>query len=116
MNKMETLREGDDIDKGGVKFDGDKVMMELLPVSFLWGVAAILTYGAKKYAARNWEKGMDWSRPYAGCLRHLFKWWSGETIDPESGLPHLHHAACNLAFLIEYETKGTGTDDRPGER
>src|SRR5258708_2505586 len=99
----EELRPGDDLVKGGVKMDANKIRADLLPVSFLIGVAEILTAGAKKYSDRNWELGMKWSRPYGACLRHLFKWWSGEKLDPDSGQSHLWHAACNLAFLIEYE-------------
>lgn len=108
----EQLRDGDDLNKGGVKFDDGKTMMELLPPEFIFGVANILTHGAKKYAARNWEMGMSWSRPFGGAMRHLWKWWGGEKLDPDSGMPHLWHAACNLAFLIAYEERGVGTDDR----
>lgn len=111
--KAESLRKDDDITKGGVKFDDGKVMLELLPPEFIFGTAEILTHGAKKYTARNWEMGMAYSRPFAGAMRHLWKWWSGERLDSDSGLPHLWHAACNLAFLIAYEARKVGTDDRP---
>ncbi len=112
-NLKEALREGDDLTKGGVKYDSGKTMMELLPPEGIFGVAEVLTHGAKKYAARNWELGMDWSRPFGGCLRHLWKWWRGERLDPDSGLPHLWHAATNVFFLIAYEERSVGQDDRP---
>ena len=32
-------------------------------------------------------------------MRHLIAWRKGELIDPESKLPHLAHAGCNLIFL-----------------
>ena len=63
--------------------------------------------------ARNWEKGMDWSRLYAAALRHLTAWWRGNDIDHESGLPHLAHALCCINFLLAYELRGMGRDDRP---
>ena len=63
---------------------------------------------------RNWERGMDWGRVYAALLRHLFAWWGGEASDPETGKSHLHHVGCCVAFLIAYEARGTGKDDRPG--
>lgn len=111
----EQLRPEDDINKGGVKYDDGKIRLELLPPELVFGVSSVLTHGAKKYADRNWELGMDWSRPFAGALRHLWKWWSGEHLDADSGLPHLHHAATNIAFLIAYEERDTGTDDRPNQ-
>lgn len=96
----------------GVKFDEGKPRYDLLPMEFLHGTAVILTFGAVKYTDRNWELGMDWGRPFAACMRHLWKWWWGEEKDPESGLPHLWHAACNIAFLITYEQRKVGKDTR----
>lgn len=99
-----------------VKFDEDKVRMELLPPEFLTSTASILTFGAQKYSARNWEQGMDWSRVYGALQRHLNAWWSGEHTDPETGKSHLWHANCCMAFLTTYEMRGVGTDDRPYPR
>lgn len=115
MAKNEQLRPGDDatLQKAGVKFDNGKVRYDLLPPEGVNAVAVILTLGAEKYSARNWELGMDWSRPFGACLRHLFAWWGGEDRDPDTGKSHLWHAACNLFFLITYEKRGVGKDDRP---
>lgn len=110
---VEKLREGDDPATGGVKFDAGKLRLDLVPVEGVRAVADILSVGAAKYGDRNWEQGMDWSRPYGACLRHLFAWWGGEKADPDSGRSHLWHAACNLFFLIAYEARGKGKDDRP---
>lgn len=96
----------------GKKFDEGKPELGLVPKSLIWAVGAILTFGAKKYGAHNWRKGLAWSRAYNATLRHLTAWWDGEDKDVESGKSHLHHAACELAFLIEYEEKGVGHDDR----
>lgn len=57
---------------------------------------------------------MDWSRLYGAAMRHMLSWWSGDTVDPESGESHLWHALCCIAFLVTYEQRGKGTDDREG--
>lgn len=111
--KKESLRPTDDINTQGVKFDNGKPRLDLVPPEGVLAVADILAVGAKKYAARNWEQGMEWSRPYAAAQRHLYSWWSGENRDPDTGKSHLWHAACNIFFLITYESRATGTDDRP---
>ena len=97
----------------GRKDDGDKLRYDLIPPEFLSGTADILTFGAAKYGERNWEKGMRWGRPFAALMRHMWAWWRGEKADPETGKSHLWHAACCLAFLIAYEERAIGEDDRP---
>lgn len=97
----------------GKKFDNDKNRLELIPPEFIEGTGEVLTFGAKKYGDRNWEKGMAWSRAYGALQRHLNAWFSGEQVDLETGLSHLKHAACNVAFLITYEERKVGLDDRP---
>lgn len=98
--------------KEGVKYDENKPRPELIATEFIFGLAKVLAFGAKKYEDRNWEKGMDWSRPYGALQRHMQAWWSGEDKDPETGESHLYHAACCLMFLAAYEERGKGTDDR----
>lgn len=107
------LRPEDNPELGGVKKDFGKTRMDLLPPELMSSVAEILTFGAGKYGDRNWEKGMAWSRPYGAVLRHLFAFWSGEDLDKETGKPHLWHAATNIAFLIAYQSRSVGKNDRP---
>lgn len=95
-----------------VKLDQGKPAVDLLPFLALAGVGEVLGYGAKKYAANNWRKGLAWSRLSAAALRHLFAFMRGEDLDPESGLPHLDHALCCILFLSEFQKTGGGTDDR----
>lgn len=96
----------------GVKHDKEKVRYDLLPPELLEGVAQILTFGAKKYGDRNWELGMDWMRVFGALQRHLWAWRSGEDVDPETSKSHLWHAGCCIAFLMAYEARKTGTDNR----
>lgn len=87
----------------GIKHDEDKVRMDLLSPLFLLNTADVLTYGAKKYEAHNWLKGINYSRVFAAMQRHLWAWWNGEENDPETGLSHLSHASCCLMFLLHYQ-------------
>lgn len=97
----------------GRKDDAGKPRYDLLPPELLEAVAQVLTIGAAKYGVRNWEKGMDWSRVFAALQRHMWAWWDGENTDAETGLSHLHHAGCCIAFLIAYESRREGFDNRP---
>jgi len=97
----------------GRKDDVGKIRMELVPPSLITAVGTILTFGAKKYAPRNWEKGIAWGRVFGALMRHLWLWWAGENFDPETHQSHLWHAACCITFLIEYETTHEELDDRP---
>lgn len=98
---------------GGIKHDSGKPRLELLPPELLLGVADILTFGAQKYSDRNWELGMNWSRVFGALMRHMWAWWRGEDVDSETGKSHLWHAGCCIAFLIAYEQRKVGQDDRP---
>lgn len=84
-----------------MKFDNNKPRMDLIEPEFLEGIAKVLTLGASKYAPDSWKTQVaePERRYYAAALRHLMAWKKGEKTDPESGLSHLHHAACNLMFL-----------------
>lgn len=83
----------------GIKYDQDKPRMDLLDSDALEGLAKVLTFGAKKYAAHNWRGGLSYSRLLAALLRHTFAILRGEFIDPESGLPHVDHVGCCWMFL-----------------
>jgi len=96
----------------GVKFDQGKLRMDLLPPDVLVALAEVLTDGAAKYGDRNWEEGMAWSRPYAALMRHLLAFWGGQDTDPESGHPHMWHVLTNAAFLVAYQQREVGEDDR----
>jgi hypothetical protein len=104
-----------EVSTGAIKYDENKLPLELLPLDALEEVAAVLHYGAKKYSARNWEKGFNYSRLYAAAMRHLWAWFRGEDKDPESGLFHLAHFACTALFLLAIwlRDKERKFDDRP---
>jgi len=99
--------------KEGVKFDEGKPPYHLLAPELLEATASVLSSGAEKYGERNWEGGMSWSRPFAALMRHMWAWWRGENTDDETGMSHLWHAACCIMFLIAYEERKIGEDNRP---
>lgn len=99
-------------DEPAHKFDAGKPRMDLIPPEMLDAAGRVLGSGAVKYAERNWEKGMSWGRCFGALMRHLWVWWGGEELDPETGFCHLDHALCCLAFLIAYRARGHGKDDR----
>jgi len=96
----------------GTKQDLDKPRLGLVDSLFLWGLARVLTFGANKYSEHQWRGGISYSRLYNALQRHLTAWNAGEDTDPESGLPHLDHAACELMFLRWMSEHRTDLDDR----
>ena len=94
------------------KHDLGKAPLSLIPVSALLEEAAVMGYGEKKYGRDNWRNGMHWSRALDAAQRHILAFQDGEDFDPETGLHHLAHARCNMAFLIEYALTHPELDDR----
>lgn len=97
----------------GTKADVGKAPYHLIAPELLAGVAKVLAFGASKYDERNWERGMEWSRVFSALQRHIWAWHEGEEADPETGFSHLDHVACNIMFLMAYEKRGLGIDNRP---
>ncbi len=95
-----------------LKFDGGKLPLHLLSTEAINQTAAVLAFGAEKYAEHNWRKGFVWSRPLSAAMRHITAFNAGEDKDPESGLSHLAHAACCIMFLLEFEKTHKELDDR----
>jgi hypothetical protein len=90
----------------GRKFDGDKLRYDLIPPLAQQEMVKVLTFGAQKYAPDNWQLVPDSKRRYFAAMeRHVWAWKMGETLDPESGIHHLAHAMCCLAFLYEHDVK-----------
>ncbi len=99
----------------GAKHDGGKIPLELLSPVALEELGKVLQFGAKKYAAWNWAKGIAYSRILGAILRHVFAYMRGEDKDPETGLSHIAHAMTECMFLLHYEKFKTEFDDRPKE-
>ncbi len=91
-----------------------KPMVHLPGYAIIRGISFVLEWAANrkgKYGLHDWRQGMPWSEVLASSVRHLQAVCDGEWLDPESGKPHVWHAATNLMFLIQYMDEGIGTDD-----
>lgn len=78
--------------------------------------AAAMNYGARKYEAWNWEKGISRKRLYAAACRHYHAIERGEETDPESGLSHYEHFAFYpLAIFAAIDDEPARISDTQGE-
>ena len=88
----------------GTKADAGKPRWSLLPTGTIAQIVAVLEAGAAKYAPDNWKhvKSPE-TRYYDAMMRHVDAWRRGDRNDPETGLPHLAHAACCILFLLWFD-------------
>lgn len=97
----------------GVKHDKDKLRFDLLSPYALEEIVKVLTFGAKKYGDRNWEKGLTYSQLVAALYRHLNKFQQGKDVDEESNCQHMASIAfCAMAILHFQATNQNHLDDR----
>ena len=87
-----------------IKHDSGKADWSLMPWEAVEEINKVLEFGAKKYAAHNWQQGegFRYTRVLNSLLRHVFAYMRGEDLDPESGLSHMAHAGCNVLFILYY--------------
>jgi len=98
--------------KEGLRFNEGKLRYDLVHPQAIKGLVEVLTKGAEKYAPRNWELGMSWSKVIASLKRHLAAIEMGEDFDPEDGKLHIDHLQCNAHFLSAYYHIYPQGDDR----
>lgn len=96
----------------GKHFDEGKAPIHLIPEEAIIGMAKAFGYGAKKYDRFNFRKGIDYTRITDSLMRHTLQFLRREDLDQESGLPHLYHAAANIAMLIYMSENRQECDDR----
>lgn len=96
----------------GMRYNQDKLQWSLVDFKSFEPMVRVLEFGAKKYAAHNWKKGLKVTQTMESLYRHLFALQSGEDIDPESGLPHIGHIQCNVMFLAHMLLNRPDMDDR----
>lgn len=92
-----------DVVTDGYKHDGGKPRLSLVPPILIRAVGTVMTHGAEKYGEGNW-KNVEPERYRDALARHYCDYMEDPYgVDKQSGLPHLYHLACNVAFLLELE-------------
>lgn len=86
------------------KADAGKLRLTLVPTKIIKDIAKIRMYGTDKYHdPENWKR-VEIERYKDAAFRHWLAYLEdSKSVDSESGLPHLWHLACNIAFLCEME-------------
>jgi len=86
------------------KADAGKPQLSLVPMDILTAIACVREYGNRKYHDPDNWKTVDPKRYRDALLRHIVAYIDNpKGKDAESGLEHLWHAACNIAFLVAME-------------
>ena len=96
-------------DDQSIKADAGKPKLTLVPQQIIFDIAKVREYGLKKYGTSESWKDVDIQRYRDATYRHFLAYLKDpQGIDEESGLTHLSHLACNIAFLCELENDKKG--------
>ena len=91
-----------------IKADAGKLQLTLVPRQIIRDIAEVRMYGNQKYpegGPDNWKQ-VEPQRYRDAMFRHMMEYLDDpDGVDAESGLPHLWHLACNVAFLCELEKR-----------
>lgn len=83
------------------KADAGKPHPSYVPVEIIEAVMRVREYGNAKYHDPDNWRTVEPERYHEALLRHILRAWTDPyAVDPESGLMHIEHAACNIAFLL----------------
>lgn len=87
-----------------IKADKGKLRLTLVPRQIIRAIARIRMYGVEKYGDDECWSAVEIERYRDAAFRHFLAYLDDpKGVDEESGLPHLWHLACNVAFLCELE-------------
>ncbi|MBR5089238.1 MAG: hypothetical protein IK093_07415 [Ruminiclostridium sp.] len=89
-----------------IKADAGKPRLSLVPTQIITAIARVREYGINKYGEKESWRKVETERYRDAMLRHALAYLvDPDGVDEESGLPHLWHLACNIAFLIAMENR-----------
>lgn len=90
-----------------------KAPMSTVSAAVMAEIGVSMLEGAAKYGRHNYRSaGVRASVYYDATIRHLFSWWEGENVDPDSGMSHITKAITSLVVLRDAMIQGKVTDDR----
>jgi Domain of unknown function (DUF5664) len=96
------------------KVGRSKPCLSLVPSVAVIRAAEVMKLGAVKYGPYNWRDEKVSQLCYIDAAdRHMKAYLDGEDLDQESGQPHLAHALCCMAILLDAIECGMDVDDRP---
>ena len=85
-----------------IKADSGKPILSLVPTEIIYEIEKVRSFGVEKYKDPNNWKNVEIERYHQALLRHTMAVWNNlYARDVESGLLHLSHIACNVAFMLE---------------
>lgn len=98
------------------KADAGKLQLTLVPTQIIKDIAEVRMYGNKKYGNPDNWKTVEESRYRDAAFRHFLAYLEDpDGVDDESGIAHLKHLACNVAFLCEFAKERADNDNRGSE-
>ena len=101
--------EDEQADTQEAKADSGKPRPSLVQPALIRADMATREFGCAKYHDPDNWRNVEASRYWDALLRHVLAAWDDwQAVDPESGLPHLHHIICNAGFLEQYMEDGNG--------
>lgn len=91
-----------------------KASLSVVPLPVIAEVGLGMMEGALKYGRHNYRfnTGTRASVMFDATVRHLFAWFEGEDLDPDSELSHVTKAICSLVVLRDAMMRGKMIDDR----
>lgn len=72
----------------------------------------VLEFGAIKYSADNWKKGLNREEILESTQRHLIQLFQKEEQDQESQLHHAGHIMCNMMFYLYHARHSSFVSER----
>jgi hypothetical protein len=84
-----------------------------LPPDAMLALGEVAGHGSEKYTPHNFRLGYNFSLSLNALYRHALAFQGGEDLDPDSGLPHMAHAAWHALNLVQSQKDyGIRFDDR----